>query len=238
VSVSRETVAATVGRFPLAEPVAASEALFQLLEALAAEPDPPTTVREPHQALDVHIADSLAALELSAVRKAARIADIGAGAGFPGLALAAALPNAQVDLIEATGRKCEVIDRLAAAAGLDERARAMPARAEEWAAGDGRGAYDLVTARALAPLAVICEYAAPLLAVGGTLVAWKGARDADEEAPGFAAAKELGLSPPEVVATTPYSGSRNRHLYVYLKVMETPSRYPRRPGVAVRKPIG
>ena len=230
-------MAATVGRFPVSDPVAAGDALFRLLEALAAEPDPPTTVREPRQALDVHVADSLAALELPVVREAARIADIGAGAGFPGLALAAALPGAQVDLIEATRRKCEVIDRLAAAADLDDRARAIPARAEEWAAAEGRGAYDLVTARALAPLAVICEYAAPLLHVGGSLVAWKGARDADEETAGSVAAAELGLSSPERVAATPYSGSRNRHLYVYSKVMETPSRYPRRPGVAARKPI-
>jgi 16S rRNA (guanine527-N7)-methyltransferase len=237
VSVSRETVAATVGRFPVAEPPAASDALFRLLQALADEPAPPTTVREPRQALDIHVADSLAALQLPAVQEAERIADLGAGAGFPGLALAAALPSAQVDLVEATWRKCEVIDRLAAAAGLDRRARAVPARAEEWAAGEGRGAYDLVTARALAPLAVICEYAAPLLRLGGSFVAWKGARDADEESAGATAASELGLSPPEVVAAAPYMGSRNRHLYVYSKVMDTPDRYPRRAGVASRKPI-
>jgi 16S rRNA (guanine527-N7)-methyltransferase len=238
VSVSRETVAETVGRFPVADQPAASDALFQLLEALAAEPDPPTTVREPRHALDVHVADSLAALELPVVRAAAQIADIGAGAGFPGLALAAALPGAQVDLIEATRRKCEVIDRLALAARLDQRTRAIPARAEEWAGGEGRAAYDLVTARALAPLAVICEYAAPLLHLGGSLVAWKGARDPYEEAAGVTAAAELGLSSPEVVPAARYSGSRNRHLYVYSKVMETPVRYPRRAGVASRKPIG
>jgi 16S rRNA (guanine527-N7)-methyltransferase len=110
-------------------------------------------------------------------------------------------------------------------------------RAEEWAAGEGRAAYDLVTARAVAPLAVICEYAAPLLRVGGTLVAWKGARDPAEEQSGSRAGSELGLSPPEVVAATPYVGSRNRHLHVYSKVSETPARYPRRSGVAARKPI-
>jgi 16S rRNA (guanine527-N7)-methyltransferase len=236
-SVSRETVAETVGRFPVPDPAATTEAVFRLLEALAAEPDPPTTVREPRQVLDVHVADSLAACELAAVREEPRIADLGAGAGFPGLVLAAALPDSRVDLIEATRRKCEVIDRLAAAAGLEQRAQAVPARAEEWAAGGGHAAYDVVTARALAPLAVICEYAAPLLRIGGTLVAWKGARDPAEEQAGARAASEIGLSPPEVVATTPYVGSRNRHLHVYSKVSETPARYPRRSGVAARKPI-
>ena len=101
---------------------------------------------------------------------------MGSGAGFPGLALAVALPGARVDLIEAARRKCEVIERLAAAAGV-ANARAVPLRAEEWGAGEGRGAYDAVTARAVDSLAVLVEYAAPLLREGGVLVAWKGARD-------------------------------------------------------------
>jgi 16S rRNA (guanine527-N7)-methyltransferase len=236
-SVSRETVAETVGRFPLSDPEASTTAVLSILEALVAEPDPPTTVREPREALDVHVADSLAALDLPVVRSASRCADIGAGAGFPGLVLAAALPGVQVDLIESGQRKCEVIGRIAAAAGLDARARAVPARVEEWAAAGGRSAYDVVTARALAPLAVICEYAAPLLRIGGALVAWKGGRDPAEEEAGARAAAGLGLAPSEVVIATPYLGSRNRHLHVYSKVSETPSRYPRRPGVASKKPI-
>ncbi|MEA2457160.1 MAG: rRNA (guanine527-N7)-methyltransferase, partial [Thermoleophilaceae bacterium] len=165
------------------------------------------------------------------------IADIGAGAGFPGLALAAALPRSRVDLIEATRRKCEVIGRLAAAAHLEDRARAVPVRAEEWAAGPGATAYAAVTARALAPLAVLCEYAAPLLGIGGVLVAWKGVRDPLEEEAGARAAAALGLAAPEVVPVSPYSGSRNRHLHVYSKVMETPPRYPRRVGMAIKRPL-
>jgi 16S rRNA (guanine527-N7)-methyltransferase len=237
-SVSRETVARTVDRFPVPDPAAATSAIVRLLEALAAEPDPPTTVRDPCEALDVHVADSLAGLELPAVLTASQIADIGSGAGFPGLVLAAALPDARVDLIESARRKCEVMGRLAAAAGLESRARPVPARAEEWGAAEGRGAYDLVTARALAPLAVICEYAAPLLRLGGSFVAWKGFRDPSEEMAGARAAGELGLAPAEVVPSTPYPGSRNRHLYVYSKVSTTPDKYPRRAGMAAKKPLG
>ena len=83
--------------------------LARLLEGLAAEPHPPTTVRAPVDALDGHLADSLAGLTVPALARADRIADVGAGAGFPGLALAAELPTARVDLIEAAGRKCAVI---------------------------------------------------------------------------------------------------------------------------------
>lgn len=236
-SVSRETVAEVARRAGVEDPDQAASPLHALLKALAAEPDPHTTVREPRQALDIHIADSLAGLQVSALRSAARIGDIGAGAGFPGLALAAVLPASQVDLIESARRKCELIDRLAEAAAIGSRARAIPTRAEDWAAAAGREAYDAITARALAPLAVICEYAAPLLRVGGALVAWKGARDADEEQAGARAATILGLAEPEVVAVTPYPGSLNRHLHVYSKVMATPAKYPRRAGVATRKPI-
>jgi 16S rRNA (guanine527-N7)-methyltransferase len=128
-----------------------------------------------------------------------------------------------------------VIDRLAGAAGVE--AQAIPARAEEWAAHDGAGPYDAVTARALAPASVLAEYAAPLLRIGGVLVAWKGARDAAEEADGAAAAAILGLEGPRIVPVKPYRGSRNRHLHVYSKVRKTPERFPRRAGVAAKRPL-
>ena len=208
-----------------------------LLEALAAEPDPPTTVREPADAVDRHVADSLSGLELPKLRRSGRIADVGAGAGFPGLALALALPAASVDLIESVARKCAVIDRLAAAAGV-ENARAVAQRAEDWAAGEGGAAYDAVVARAVAPLAVLVEYAAPLLAPRGVLIAWKGSREEAEEAGGAAAAAQVGLEPRRVLAVVPFPGARERHLHVYEKTGPTPARFPRRAGVARRRPLG
>jgi 16S rRNA (guanine527-N7)-methyltransferase len=94
-----------------------------------------------------------------------------------------------------------------------------------------------VTARALAPLAVLVEYAAPLLALDAVLVAWKGARDPAEEAAGASAAEVVGLEERQIVPVQPYRASRNRHLYVYSKVRETPDRFPRRPGVAAKRPL-
>src|ERR687886_1124635 len=87
----------------------ATDRLSRILAALAAEPDPHTSA-PPQEWPEVHVADSLAALELPEVRDARRIADIGAGAGFPGLPLAVALPDAQVDLIESSARKVGVIE--------------------------------------------------------------------------------------------------------------------------------
>jgi 16S rRNA (guanine527-N7)-methyltransferase len=190
----------------------------------------------------VHVADSLSGLEVPDLARAKRIADVGAGAGFPGLVLAIALPATRVDLIESAGRKGAVIDRLIQAAKVSN-ARSVVARAEEWARlpvsmGGGREAYDAVTARAVAGLPVLVEYAAPLLRSSGVLVAWKGARDADEEELGRRAADEVGLALEGVLRVEPFPGARDRHLHVYRKVTPTPERFPRRPGMAAKRPLG
>lgn len=213
----------------------ARSALAELLVILEADEHAPTTVRDPAVAVDVHVADSLAALELDRVRDARTIADIGAGAGFPGLALAAALPGANVSLIESTRRKAEFIARAADAAGLTN-ARAVAVRAEEW--DTGIGACDLVTARALAPLPVIAEYAAPLLRAGGALVAWKGARVRAEEEAAASAAALLGLELVSVTRQEGLSRGRDHHLHLYIKVRPTPERFPRRAGTARKRPLG
>jgi 16S rRNA (guanine527-N7)-methyltransferase len=213
-----------------------------LLEALAGEADPHTTVSAPADALDAHVADSLSGLAVSDLGRARRIADVGAGAGFPGLALAIASPGARVDLIESAGRKTAVIGRLAQAAKLSN-ARAITARAEDWAGtpgalGGGGGAYDAVLARAVAALPVLVEYAAPLLREGGVLVAWKGAGAPDEEAAGAAAAAAVGMVPEEVLRVEPFEGARDRHLHVFRKIAPTPERFPRRAGMAAKRPLG
>jgi len=204
-------------------------------EMLAGDPLAPTTVREPALIRDDHLADALVAVELARVRTAATIADLGSGAGIPGLPLAIALPDAEVWLVEANGRKCRFIERAIALLRL-ENARAVNARAEGWP--EGRASLQLVTARALAPLDVVAEYAAPLLTVGGALVAWRGKREPEVEAAGAAAASILGLSVDEPVRVWPYAGAEHRYLHVMPKVMETPTRFPRREGMARKRPLG
>ena len=175
-----------------AEPGAAVElsdearaAMRTILALLAEERTAPSAVRDPEQAWRVHVADSLSGLEVEALRVARRIADLGAGAGFPGLPLAVALPDGRVDLIESTGRKCEFIRQAIERAGIGN-ARVVCERSESWAADPppdgGREGYDAVTARAVGRLSTLAELASPLLVEGGSLVAWKGRRDADEEA--------------------------------------------------------
>jgi 16S rRNA (guanine527-N7)-methyltransferase len=233
VSALRRRLAALTQRYGLASP--APEQLAALVEIVASDPLAPTAVVEPARVLDDHLADSLVALELEQVQSAVSIADLGAGAGFPGLPLAIAKPAAAVALVESSSRKCGFMARAIEACGTTN-AHVVHARAESWT--EHGGTCDLVTARALAPLEVVAEYAAPLLRVGGSLVAWRGRRDAAAEAIAAAAAAELGLEPVQVCAVHPYPGAEHRHLHVMSKVMPTPARFPRRPGLANKRPLG
>jgi 16S rRNA (guanine527-N7)-methyltransferase len=204
-----------------------------LLGALE-RPEAPTSVHEPQRALDVHIADSLAGLEIKELRSAAVLADLGAGAGLPGLVLAAALPSTAVVLVEAARRKCEFLRATARAMGL-RNTDVVWGRAEEWREGLGR--CDVVCARALAALPVLCEYAAPLLLEDGLLVAWKGDVSDSEAKDADVAASHLGLTPASVRRVSPFPGSRRLALHVFRKVAPTPAKYPRRPGIAAKRPL-
>ena len=214
--------------------------LERLVEVLATK-DAPSSVRAIKEIREVHIADSLAGLELAAVTSATRVADVGAGAGLPGLVLAIALPETQVDLLEANGRKCAFMERAIDACGLDN-AHPHAVRAEDWATPPppqgGREAYDLVTARAVGRLSTLAELASPLLREGGTLVAWKGRRDPEEEAELARGFERHAMRPYEVRWVGPYAGSRNRHLHVLVKGAPTPADLPRRPGIAKKRPFG
>ena len=212
----------------------AVEPLVALLDALAHEAAP-TTVHEPGEAVDVHVADALTALDVEAVPAATRIADLGSGAGVPGLVLAAALPQAHVVLVESAARKGAFIEAAAERMAL-ANAEVVVTRAEEWEG--GAESCDVVTARALAPLPVLCEYAAPLLRIGGTLVAWKGQVGRREAEDGAGAAAVLGLDVGEVRRTSPFPASRGHTLHLYSKVGRTPDRFPRRPGIAAKRPLG
>jgi 16S rRNA (guanine527-N7)-methyltransferase len=219
----------------------AREALQAVLEQLRDDPASLTSVIEPERGWRAHVADSLTGLVVDELASAERIADVGAGAGFPGLVLAAALPSAQVDLIESVGRKCEFMRGAVTAAGLDN-ARVVQARSEAWAAKPppqgGREAYDAVAARAVGRLSTLAELASPLLREGGVLVAWKGRRDSEEEAEVAAAAERLAMRPEAITEAGPLAGSRHRHLHVILKFASTPQDLPRRAGMAKKRPYG
>jgi 16S rRNA (guanine527-N7)-methyltransferase len=226
-------LAGLVSRYALGEPQRMQ--LAALLDVLERDERAPTTVRTPDAGVDLHIADSLVALDLAAVREAGTIADIGSGAGFPGLPLAVARGECDVWLLESQQRKCDFLGDAIAEVGI-ANARVACARAEEWS--EGMSANDVVLARAVGPQPAVLEYAAPLLRLGGTLVDWRGRRAPEEERRAARAAEELGLELVGVERVQPFADARDRHLHLYRKARDTPERFPRRAGMARKRQLG
>ena len=208
-----------------------------LLELLRDDPYAPTSVVDPRQAVDVHVADSLSGLGIEGLAKAGTIADIGSGAGFPGLPLALALPAARIDLIESSARKCEFLERAVEAAATTN-ASIVNRRAELWAAEDGAGRYDAAVVRAVAGLATLVEYASPLLSTGRHAGGLEGQprqrRGAAAAAAAAAARDEAGRG---ACGQARMPASRDRHLHVFEKIGPTPPGFPRRAGVAAKRPL-
>lgn len=203
---------------------AADPRLERWLEALLAEPGL-TAVRDPAEARRVHVDDALAAAGLVAEGP---VVDVGAGGGSPGIPLASARPDLRVDLLEAQRRKCDFLER---AAAPFPNVRVVCARAEEHGRGEGREAYGAAVAQALAPPPTALEWCLPLVREGGRVVLLAGAVDLERAA---AAARAVGGGRPELV---PLPGSERRSLLVVTKVTATPDRFPRRPGVARKRPL-
>jgi 16S rRNA (guanine527-N7)-methyltransferase len=211
-------------------------ALGKVLELLASERASVSSVVD-QRAWKVHVADSLTGLEVGELSAAERIADVGAGAGFPGLALAVALPNSQVDLIESVGRKCDFMRHAIDAADI-ANATVLHSRSEDLASSNGRETYDVVTARAVGRLSTLAELASPLLKPNGVLIAWKGKRDQDEESQLERAAESLSMRPEQILDVGDRAGSQHRHLHLIRRSAPTPPDLPRRPGIAKKRPKG
>lgn len=226
----------------MAEPLGRAEVdalvarLAPLTRMVAESPLSLTSVTDPKEAEDVHLRDSLSALALEPVRTSASAVDIGSGAGYPGIPLAMALPETRFTLVDSVGKKARFAGEAAVELGLGN-VEAVAARSEELAAGRGREAFDLALARAVAPLSALAELASPLLKEGGVLVAWKGAREPEEEQRLEALAGRLAIQPEAVVRVIPYPGSREHNLYVMRKAGPTPESLPRRPGMARKRPF-
>lgn len=203
------------------------------------EPEAPISNASRAEIETVHLADSLAGLEFEQLKAAGRVADIGSGAGLPGLPLAAHLPDSRWHLIESTGKKARFIERAVEEMGL-ENVEVHAVRTEELAASPStREQFDLVTARAVGPLGTTVELASPLLGEGGHLMVWRGARDPEAEGALETIGEEyFAMGTVEVRPVSPYPGSRERHIHLLRKNGPTPEGLPRRPGLAAKRPFG
>lgn len=191
-----------------------------------------TAIRDPELAWTRHILDSLSLLPRLAPLGDAKIVDVGSGGGLPAIPLAIALPGASFTLVESTGKKAAFLERAATELGLSnvhvirERAELAGAPGSEH-----REAFDVVTARAVAPMRVLLELTLPLCRAGGRLFAIKGERAEDELRDASRALTELHG---EVLST---ERSDTGTLVIVQKRKNTSKRYPRRSGEPKKNPL-
>lgn len=187
-----------------------------------------------------HLVDSLSCFISEDLNQARSIVDVGTGAGLPGVPLAIVRPKLRVTLLEATEKKVRFLDYVREKLGL-RNVEVLHARVEDVGSGSAyRETFDIATARALAALPVVVEYCAPLVRVGGTILAMKGRLTEEELEQGIAASGELGVELREVkqvTQRTPLS-QKERRLVVLSKIRATSERFPRRVGQAKKRPLG
>ena len=205
-------------------------ALVALFDRMALEPQNLTAIEDVDEAVDRHLADSLAGLAVPVLT--GPLVDLGSGGGFPGLVLAMLRPDIPVTLVESERRKAEW---LAAASAALPNVRVVADRSEHLAKHE-REAYATVTARAVAPLVPVIELAAPFVGPEGHAVLWSTRVTPDDEARAAKAAAILGLEPLPPLPVRPFPDAE-RVLRVFRRVAPTPAKYPRRPGRAAARPI-
>lgn len=190
-----------------------------------------TAITEPAQVAKLHLLDSLTVAKTVDL-KGKRVIDVGCGAGFPGVPVQIACPEAKVTLLDSLGKRMAWLEQILPQ--LDVNAECVTARAEEYAA-KHRESYDYATSRAVARLNILLELTAPFVKVGGAVLAMKGAAAREELAEAKSAISKLGLKL-ETVADYPIDGTAHTVL-VLRKVKPTPPQYPRRFAKIKQSPL-
>ena len=214
--------AETIGRFH--ELLCEANARFNLTRV-------PDDIRE---ACDRNYVDSLTGIPYIVGARAA--ADVGSGAGFPGMPLAIACPDITFTLIEAQGKRAAFLEDAKEKLGLSN-VKVLCCRAEDAGRGKLRGCFDIALARAVAPLGVLAEYLLPLVRQGGCMLAYKGPQAAEEAEQAAGAFALLGGGECEILdANVP--GRDWKHTIVrVVRTGDVPDKYPRRAGVPEKKPL-
>jgi len=196
-----------------------------------------TAVRDAEGIRIKHFFDSLTCTKALGDLNGKSLADIGTGAGFPGIPLKIIYPEMNLLLADATGKKVNFCQHVIQTLGL-KKSSALQARAEEMGLSrEHREKYDAVTARAVARLPILCEYLLPLVKIGGAMLAQKGETAAEELAQSKNAIRILGGKNQSIISVSLPLFEDRRYLVLIQKASATPNNYPRRTGLPSQKPI-
>ena len=188
------------------------------------------------EAADRHFVDSLTLLLALDVPQGARVMDVGSGAGFPGIPLAIARPDMEILLLDSLGKRVRFLESVIGELGL--HARAEHGRCEDAGREKGkREQYDLVTARAVASMNVLCEWLSPFCRVGGRVAALKGPSVDEEIKEAARAMRETRLRLDRVAAIAPPGRDWDHRVVLLTKTGPLPAAYPRKSGEARQKPL-
>ena len=229
----RQTLDALLPELGLALPEGARDTLCAFGEAVIAQNAVMnlTAITDPAQVAKLHLLDSLTVLT-AADLKGKRLIDVGCGAGFPGVPLAIACPEAEVTLLDSLGKRVRWLEATLPTLGV--AAKCITARAEE-AVADHRESFDYATSRAVARLNILLELTAPYVKVGGAVIAMKGAAAQEELAECAGAIRKLGLKLEDVKHFS--IDGADHALIVLRKVAHTPAAYPRRYAKIKQTPL-
>lgn len=196
-----------------------------------------TAIREPEQVRVKHFLDSLSACLALRGSPLERVIDVGTGAGFPGLPLKIIYPQMRLTLVESVGKKTAFCEHLVGKLGLSG-VEVIQMRAEELGQlALHREQYDWALARAVAVMPVLLEYLLPLVKVGGSVLAMKGASGPAEAQSAEKAIQLLGGHLRQLIPLTLPGVAEERYLVVVDKVATTPEKYPRRVGIPAKRPL-
>lgn len=196
-------------------------------------------VRKRDEAILEHVTDALTCFLTGHLGPGKRLIDIGTGGGLPGIPLQIICSELQVTLLEATTKKANFLESVTHELGL-RNTRVLNERAEEAGRRQRyRNVFQVAVVRAVGPLPTILEYSAPLVQPGGIIIAMKAKTPDEEIRAGDSAAKALGLTSRETIKVDflPDLVQKERTLLLYQKVSTTPNRFPRRVGLAKKRPI-
>ena len=193
-----------------------------------------TAITEPHEIVKKHFCDSLSSLPL--IKQNANVADIGTGAGFPGIPLAIVRDDITVLLVDSLNKRIKFLEEVIYELSLTN-VKAVHLRAEEGAKGSLRDSFDVVTARAVAPLNVLCEYCLPYVKPGGLFLAYKGEKAKEELDAAQNAIEKLCAEAKEIFKCFIPDSSMSHNIIPVLKKCNTPKVYPRTSAKISKSPL-
>lgn len=192
-----------------------------------------TAITEPNEVIKKHFVDCLSILKY--IPKQGKVIDVGTGAGFPGIPLKIAESSLDITLLDSLNKRVNFLNEVINIINL-EKIKAVHSRAEEYAVGENREAYDVAVSRAVAELPTLLEYLMPYVKVGGICICMKGPKATEELEKSRKAIEVLG-GRFEKIENINIDENMERNIIIIKKVKHTPNKYPRKAGKPSKEPI-